>query len=244
MKIFPGQQAENFEEAVSLAFQMSGIKDMSVDSIEMFTSLAEDYKTGPEADKAIGAAVRNRYGNKATWRAERWFVPIPKLYYEGKDVPRLIIEITTHLVASVSAKTPNDFRLISTVGPIGKPETLVIPMLFLHALIENDLERFVILARNSVYTTWEVPGTKPVRLPSASISKLSETLKCGSVVAWLEEFGVQGRCVVPLVAGSLIGLAFQNSPQPDPISQRGFTVEDLVSALVNMLISQQKPGRW
>jgi len=53
-------------------------------------------------------------------------------------------------------------------------------------------------------------------------------------VAWLGEFGAQGRCIAPLVAGSLLGLAFQDSSQPVPVNRQGFTTEDLVSALESM----------
>lgn len=234
MKIIPGKMAENQREAIALAFREAGVQDMDADIIDMFASLASDHKVSSEADKAIGTAIRNRYGSKATWRAERWFVPVPKLHYEGKDIPQLIIEITVYLVAGAAVRTQQDSRLVTLVGAVGKPETLAIPMIFLHALIESDLGRFAIVARDSIYTTWEVPGTKPVRIPNEFTSDLSDRLKWYSVTAWLGEFGAQGRCVAPLVAGSLLGLAFQDSSQPVPVSQRGFTTEDLVSALESM----------
>ena len=98
MKILPGRQAESQEEATVLAFQEVGVEGMSADIVDMFELLANDHRINSEADKTIGTAIRNRYGNKATWRAERWFVPIPKLHYEGKDIPQLIIEITIELV--------------------------------------------------------------------------------------------------------------------------------------------------
>jgi len=207
---------------------------MSTDITDMFVPLANDNKTSSEADKTIGTAIRNRYGNKTTWRAERWFVPIPKLLYEGKDIPQLTIEITVYLVAAAAIRTQQDSRLVTLVGAVGKPETLSIPMVFLHAFLESDLDRFTIIARDSVYTTWEVPGTKPVRIPNDFVSELATMLRYQSVVAWLGEFGAQGRCVAPLVAGSLLGLAFQDSSQPIPVSRQGFTTEDLVGALESM----------
>jgi len=234
MKILPGKQAENQKEATRLAFQEAGVEGMSADIVDMFELLANDNKTSSEADKTIGTAIRNRYGNKATWRAERWFVPVPKLHYEGRDIPQLIIEIAVYLVAAAAVRTPQDFRLITLVGAVGKSETLTIPMIFLHTLIESDLGRFDIVARDSIYTTWEVPGTKPVRIPNDFVSELTIMLKYQSVVAWLGEFGAQGRCVAPLVAGSLLGLAFQDSSQPIPVSRQGFTTEDLVGALESM----------
>ena len=234
MNILLGKMAENQREAIALAFREAGVEGMDTDIIDMFTSLVNDQKMSSEADKAIGTAIRNRYGNKATWRVERWFVPVPKLHYEGKDTPQLIIEITVYLVAAAAVRTQQDARLVTLVRAVGKPETLAIPMIFLHAVIESDLGRFTIVARDSIYTTWEVPGTKPVRIPNDFISDLSDRLKWYSVVAWLGEFGAQGRCVASLVAGSLLGLAFQDSSQPVLASQQGFTTDDLVSALESM----------
>ena len=59
-------------------------------------------------------------------------------------------------------------------------------------------------------------------------------LKYHSVVSWLCQFSAQGRCVAPLVAGSLIGLAFQDSSQPVSANKEMVTTENLTSALVNM----------
>jgi hypothetical protein len=234
VKIIPGKMAENQREAIALAFREAGVQGMDADIIDMFTALSNGQRISNEADKAIGTAIRNRYGNKATWRAERWFIPVPKLHYASKDIPQLVIEVTVYLVVAASVKTQNDSRLVTLVGPVGKPETLAIPMVFLHVLLESDLGRFVIVSRDSVYTTWEVHGTKPVRIPNEFVSDLSDRLKWYSVVAWLGEFGTQGRCVASLVAGSLLGLAFQDSSQPVLASQQGFTTDDLVSALESM----------
>ena len=87
------------------------------------------------------------------------------------------------------------------------------------------------VTKDTGYTTWEVPGTKPVRLPNDFVNELTLMLKYQSVVSWLCQFGTQGRCVAPLVAGSLIGLAFQDSSQPAPANKEMVTTENLVSAL-------------
>lgn len=202
--------------------------------INMLIPLAETSKISDEADKAISTAVKSRNGSKATWRAERWFVPVPKLSYESKDIPQLIIEINVYLVAAAGVRTQQDSRLITLVGTVGKPDTLSIPMIFLHALLEKDLGRFSILARDAGCTTWEVPGAKPVRLPNDFISKLTEMLEWQSVVSWLTGFGAQGRSIAPLVAGSLLGLAFQDSSQPVLANKEMVTTDNLVSALESM----------
>jgi hypothetical protein len=229
-----GGQTDNQKEAARLAFQEAGVEGVSADAIDMFRSLINDHKMSSETDKAIGTIIRNRYGNKATWRAERWFVPVPKLHYEGKDIPQIIIEVDVYRVAAAAIRTQQDSRLVTLVGAVGKPEILAIPIVFLHAFLEKDLDRFGIVAKDSIYTTWDLPRNKPVRLPNDFISELAEMLKYQSVVAWLGEFGSQGRCVAPLVAGSLLGLAFQDTSQPIPASKQGITTKDLMGALESM----------
>ncbi len=234
MKIITGSRASNKKEAVSLVFQEAGIGIMSPDVVDMFVSVAENARTSTEIDRIIGTSVRGRYGNKASWRAERWFVPVPKLQFQGKDIHQLVIEISVYLVAAAVVRTADDSRLITVAGPVGKPEIVSIPMVFLHALLENDLGRFAMIARDAGYTTWEVPGAKPVRLPNDFVNELTTMLKYQSVVSWLCQFGAQGRCVAPLVAGSLIGLAFQDSSQPASANKEMVTTENLVSALASM----------
>lgn len=234
MKVFSGKHAANWKEAIRLAFQAAGVDGMSSDIVDMFVSIVDTDKISGEADKIIGTTVRNRHGSKATWRAERWFVPVPKLSYDGKDIPQLIIEINMYLVATAVVRTQQDSRLITLVGAVGKPETLTIPMIFLHAVLERDVGRFSIVARDAGYTTWEVPGARPVRLPNNFISEVTEMLEWQSVVSWLIEFGAQGKSVAPLVAGSLLGLAFQDFTQPVPVGEEVMTTDNLVSALESM----------
>ena len=234
MKILTGSRAGNQKEAVSLAFQEAGIGIMSPDVVDMFVSVAESAKTTVEIDKLIGTSVRGRYGNKASWRADRWFVPVPKLQFQGKDIHQLVIEVNVYLVAAAVVRTADDSCLITLAGPVGKPEMVSIPMVFLHALLEDDLGRFAMVARDAGYTTWEVPGAKPVRLPNDFVNELSLILKYQSAVSWLCQFGAQGRCVAPLIAGSLIGLAFQDSSQTPPANKELVTTENLVSALESL----------
>ncbi len=234
MKIYPGQHATNQKEARDLAFQSAGVEGMSADVPGMFESMVETDKTNSDADKTIGTAVRSRTGSKATWHADRWFVPVPTLQYQGKDVPHLIIEVNTYLVAAAVVRTPQDSRLMTMVESMGKPITISIPLLFLHVLLKRDLGRFAIIARDALYTTWEVPGAKPVHLPHDFINKLSNLLEWQSVVTWLEKFGSQGRYMAPLVAGNLLGLAFQDSTQPVPVNSEIVTPDGLVSALESM----------
>jgi hypothetical protein len=125
----------------------------------------------------------------------------------------------------------DDSRFVTLVGPIGKPETINLPMVFLHAILENELDRFAIAARDATHTTWEVPGAGPVRLPSDFLNEIQEMLKFQSVVSWLDYFGSQGRSVAPLVAGNLLGLAFRDKSKSRPSSSEAMNTENLVRIL-------------
>jgi hypothetical protein len=146
------------------------------------------------------------------------------------------------MVATVDVKTQQGSHSITLVEAVGKPEILAIPMVFLHAFLEKDLGRFAVIARDATHTQWELPGTKPVQLPNNFVGKLTAVLKWQSVVDWLLEFGPQGRCVAPLVAGSLLGLAFQESTPPVLVSNQEWTTDDLVKALESMAFRHGEAG--
>ena len=211
MKILQGKRAGNFEQAAGLAFQDAGVGDMSAAVADLFVSLADATKLRTEAEKSIGAAIRDKYRAKPTWQGKWWYVPVPTLSYEARDIPHLKIETKTYLVAVVEVETTDDSYSVTLVGTIGKAETLIVPMVFLQAILDDDLGRFGILARSSSHTTWEIPGAKPVQLPNDFVNKLTEIFKRKSVGMWLGEFGRQGRSVTPLVVGSLLGLQFQGN---------------------------------
>jgi hypothetical protein len=78
MKIIPGKQASSWGEAKALAVRAAGFEDLSADAVDMFRSIAENPRLNDEADKVIGAAVKQRYGNKATWRGEKFFITVPE----------------------------------------------------------------------------------------------------------------------------------------------------------------------
>jgi len=242
MKLLLGRQATNRKDAIDKVFQVTGVDGISEDILDMFTAIASGDKINSEADKIISSTIRSRYGGKATWRVERWFIPIPTLHYEGKDTPRLIIEVKVYIVATADVKTQQGSHSITLVEAVGKPEILAIPMVFLHAFLEKDLGRFAVIARDAAHTQWELPGTKPVQLPNDFVDKLRLMLRWQSVVDWLLEFGPQGRYIAPLVAGSLLGLAFQESIPPVPVSNEEWTTDDLVKALESMAFRHGEAG--
>ena len=58
---------------------------------------------------------------------------------------------------------------------------------------------------------------------------------------WLHSFGTQGRCIAALVAGSLLGMQFASTVQPDmPLGQRVWTQEQLVAILEGMAFPKKE----
>ncbi|MBI2854955.1 MAG: hypothetical protein HYX87_08585 [Chloroflexi bacterium] len=230
MKVFTGIQADNRKEATSLALRTAGMAKVRPYILDMFAAMVVT-DSGNEAVKAVNSAIRSKYGAKSARQIDRWHIPIPELRYQGKDCPRLDIEVKTFLVATASVPSAKGHILVTLAGATGKPELLSIPMVFLHALLDNDLGRFPIVARDVGCTTWEVPGCKTVRLPNGFVGDLSQALSWQPVVSWLLDFGSQGRYVAPLVAGSLFGLLLQGSTQQPAPAPRSWSVEELRGAL-------------
>ena len=231
MKIFPFKHGGVFDDAVGLVFEEAGVEDMDHYVVEMFESITESGKLNSEADKSIATAIKAKYGSKATWHLERHLIPVPELHFESRELPQIRIEVSVYLMAQALVKTQQNSRWITLVGAIGKAETVVVPIIFIHALMEDDLSRFAILAKDANYTTWEVPGAKPVRIPNIFTDELEVVLGWQSVTSWLSLFGAQGKCIAPLVAGSLFGLSFQELAEPVSAAEQPVTTESLVSAL-------------
>lgn len=233
MKVFSGRLADSMGKAENLALQTAGAEDIDTELIDMFASISDNDRFNVDAEKALSTTIRNRYGNKASWQADKWYVPIPGLRYEGSDIPQLTITVEVYLVA-VALVSTRESRLITLVGSIGKPEVITLPMLFLHALLDDDMGRFGIAAIDSRYTTYGIPGTKPVRLPNDFVDDLDDRLKRQSVVSWLRQFGEQGRYVAPLVAGNLLGLLFRDTGKPVSAEGETVTTDTLIQALEAM----------
>ena len=233
MKILPDRNVKNFREAVELAFREAGADDLALSVGELFESAAAT-RLHSEAERNIIAAIRGRYRGTPTWNGKCWHVPVPKLGYDTRGTPHITIELKTYLVAAGQVETTDHYYLVTLVGPIGKSETLVIPMVLLQAILDDDLARFAVLARSSSNTTWEIPGFKPVQLPDNFIAWLSDVLKRKSVATWLGDLGAPGKSIMPLVVGSLLGLQSMGAAKTLPLGQQRWTSEQLLSALEGM----------
>jgi len=184
----------------------------------------------------MGAIIRGRYGRSAVWDDDRWFIPVPHLRYDARGLPQLTIQITIHLVAATEVETAGgDYFSITLVGAVGKPETLVLPLSLLEAMLDDDQDRFQIVGRDSTHTAWDVPGFKEaIYLPNDFLARLSSTLARKSVAVWLHEFGSQGESVAPLVVGTLLGLQFHGVAAALPTGQQLWKREVVVDSLTHM----------
>ncbi|MBM3119188.1 MAG: hypothetical protein FJ006_06480 [Chloroflexi bacterium] len=233
MKILTGRGIKNFREAAELAFREAGADDLSLLVADLFES-ADATKLRSEAERNIMAAIRGRYRGNPSWDGKQWYVPVPKPGYDTRGTPHMTIELKTYLVAAGEVETTDRYYPVTLVGPIGKLDTLIIPIVLLQAILDDDLGCFAVLARSAGNTTREIPGFKPVQLADDFVARLSDVLKRKSVAAWLEEFGSQGRSIRPLVIGTLLGLQSMGATKALPLGQQQWTYELLLSALEAM----------
>ena len=233
MKILHGIRVKNFREATELAFGEAGADDLSLSVADLFES-ADATSLRSEAERDIIAAIRGKYRGNPTWDGKWWCISVPKPGYDSRGTPQVTIDLKRYIVAAGEVETTDDYYPVTLVGPIGKSETLVIPILLLQAILDDDLGRFSVLARSAGNTTWEILGSKPVQLPDDFVVRLSDKLRRKSVAAWLEEFGSQGRSIMPLVVGSLLGLQSMGTAKALPLGQQRWTYEQLLNALEAM----------
>jgi hypothetical protein len=233
MKILNGIRVKNSKEATALAFREAGADDLALSVAELFES-ANTIELRSEVERDITAAIRGKYRGNPSWNGKWWCVAVPKPGYDSRGTPQVTIDLKRWLVVAGEVETTDDYYQVTLVGFIGKPETLSIPVLLLQAILDDDLGRFAVLARSAGNTTWEIPGSKSVQLPDNFVARLSDMLKRKSVAAWLEEFGSQGRSIMPLVVGSLLGLQSLGGAKVPPLGQQRWTNEELISALEAM----------
>lgn len=140
-----------------------------------------------------------------------------------------------HLVAPITIKTTDDSYGATVVGPAGKPEKLILPISFLQAMLDDDLEQFEIVGKDGNYTNWSIPGLREaLRLPNDFVTELTALLGLKSVASWLLDFGSQGKAIAPLVVGSLLGLQFHGLTKPLPIGEQPFQREIVIDTLTRM----------
>jgi hypothetical protein len=235
MKILPGKRADNFREAAILAFRETGQSEILPDIATLFASVTDIDKLHTEAERSISTTVHGRYGGSATWHGREWFIALPQLRYDALPIPRMTFAVQPHLVAPITVETAVNSYRATLVGPIGKPDKLTMPISFLQAILDDELEQFELVGKDGKYTNWSIPGLREaLRLPNDFITKLSAVLRLKSVASWLLGFGAEGKAIAPLVVGSLLGLQFHGVTRPLPIGEQPFKRETILNTLTRM----------
>jgi len=234
VKLINGTYGTSLRAACELAFEEAAVGDMSYEVTDLFVSFIGSNEIWDQAHKSLRSAVRERYGGSCTWEGNMRLIPVPQLRFDTSPVPQLGINVQVYMVWPGEVETPVTLHSVTAVGPVGKREVLVIPVLFLRAIMNDDLGCFPIVGRSANHTTWGIPGSKPVRLPDDLTYQLSKILERKSVAMWLDEFGTQGRSVAPLVIGTLLGLESMDVNPSLPTGKRAWDQDTVISTLESM----------
>ncbi|MDD5512080.1 MAG: hypothetical protein PHI12_14945 [Dehalococcoidales bacterium] len=234
MRFIPEKWETDFEAICELAFEEAGVGDASPEVTDLFTWSTNADEICEQAQKSLRSAIREKYGRGCAWQGKLRLVPVPELRFDTTPVPQLGIEVKAYLVWVGEVQISDARYSVTLVGVTGKPEVLVLPAVFLQAVLNDDFGRFRILGRSGSYTTREIPGAKPARFCEDFINGLSQTLKKQSLVMWLNKFGEQGSCVAPLLVGSLLGLESMSSDRPTPVGKQAWDEETVINALGSM----------
>jgi len=234
VKLINGTYGTSLRAACELAFEEAAVNDMSSEVTDLFASFVGSSGIWNQAHKNLKSALRERYGGSYTCEGNMRLIPVPQLRFDASPVPQLGINVQVYMVWPGEVETRVALHSVTALGPVGKPETLVIPLLFLRAIMNDDLGRFPIVGRSASHTTWGIPGSKPVRLPDDLTYQLSRILERKSVAMWLDMFGSQGRSVAPLVIGSLLGLESTDVTPCLPAGRQAWDQDTVISALESM----------
>jgi len=234
MEIIAGKWEMSLEDSFELALEAAGVDNMSPEVIDLFASSFGTNEPWGQAHRKLKSVVHDNYGRGCTHRGDLRLVPIPELHFDTSPVPHLGIKVKGYMVWSGDVETKSGYQSATVFGEVLKLESLVIPIVFLHALLKDDLGRFRILGRDSNFTTWGIPGARPVKLCENFIYELSGILKRKSVAAWLEMFGSEGKRVAPLVIGSLMGLQPVGHTEAPSPGEKVWDEESIISALEAM----------
>jgi hypothetical protein len=236
MKILHGRRITIFGEAAKLAFQDAGVDDMSPAAAELFQSVitGDDFRS--KGEKLIDVTIRKRYGVPPNWNSV-WYIAVPEPGYDTRSTPHITVDLKMCLVATAEVRTGDRDFPVTLLEPFGKPENLVIPLIFIQAIFNDDIARFPVIAKSGGRTVREIPGFKPIELPDDFVIRLSNTLGRKSVAAWLMDFGFRGRNITPLVVGTLLGLQFGNAERLTEARRETTTTAQLVSDLEGMAYS-------
>lgn len=229
---------ETFEEAIPLAFWEAQVEGMKSEVAHLFATMLDQRISRQEVERLVTSAVKSQYGKDAEWNISNWWqVAVPSPRYEARGLPSLVIVTRAYVVASVEV-TPGwsrGSRHITVVEPLGKPQTTVLPLCFLQALLDGDEDRYRAVGKDGRWTLREIAGLKqPLRLHDDFVNELRHVFRLKPVADWLEDFGSRGRSLAPLVVGSLLGLMYRGDSASVPTEQQAYSRETLVEIITGM----------
>jgi hypothetical protein len=234
VKLINGKYGTSLRAACELVFKEAAVGDMSSEVTDLFASFVGSNEIWDQAHRSLRSTVRERYGGSCTWEGNMRLIPVPQLRFDASPVPQLGINVQVYMVWPGEVETRVALHSVTAIGPVGKPEILAIPVLFLRAIMNDDLGRFPIVGRSANHTTWGIPGSKPVKLPDDLTYQLCKILERKSVAMWMDEFGTQGRGVAPLVIGTLLGLESMDVNPSLPTGKQAWDQDTVISALESM----------
>lgn len=234
MEIIEGKWEMSLEDSFELALEAAGVDDMSPEVIDLFASSFGTSEPYDQAHRKLKSTLHDNYGRGCTYTGDLRLVPVPELHFYTSPVPQLGIKAKGYMVWSGDVETKSGHRPLTVFGEALKLESYTVPMVFLHGLLNDDLGRFRILGRDSSFTTWGIPGAKPVRLCENFIYELSGILKRKSVAAMLAMFGSEGKSVAPLIIGSLMGLQGVGHTEAASPGEQMWDEESVIGALEAM----------
>jgi hypothetical protein len=128
---------------VERALEAAGVDDMSPEIIDLFASSFGTNEPCDQAHRKLKSTLHDSYGRGCTYRGDLRLVPVPELRFDTSPVPHLGIKVKGYMVWSGNVETKSGYQPVTIFGEALKLESYIIPMVFLHALLNDDLGRFL-----------------------------------------------------------------------------------------------------
>ncbi|MBI4282141.1 MAG: hypothetical protein HY672_01460 [Chloroflexi bacterium] len=208
MAVVIGNQAPTSEDACRLALAKANLEGMDPAIPNIFFPLVDPEALHLGSRNAISAALREKFGRRVEWNGSWQYVPIPRLEYEGQEMPRLIVNVQVYALAPVVATLPShrSRRMVTVVVPTGKPITLILPLLWFYDLLMGQRTAYQVIQKQGQWTTLRISGSSgDARLHDGVTREIAEALQRQSLYRWLSSFGDRGIELAPLLAGWLLG---------------------------------------
>jgi len=238
MRFVGDKDVSGIDGAIRLVLKEAEWQDMSLEAVRMFLKSIDEPRLHVDAEKTLKSAVHQHYGRNTRWRYSGegpWLVPLPHLRYDALPTSKLSFSLQPYLVTGMTILDGKYSDHDILAGAIGKPYKLILPMVFLQAILNKSLGNFTLISKDGTSTTWNVPGlNEPLTLPDEFMTMLSSTLESKSVVSWLLSFGAQGRKLAPQVAGCLLGLQFGGKSKTLSLSEQVWSKEIIIAGLTKL----------